>query len=114
MRRSRRILLTLLVSISFLTSMLAVCNAHFAETAHEDCPECVVRLSSRRDAEAPLHLPAGSPHCPDYLCAHLHLPFVTTSSVGLPPLTAFWCWLLAPPSGHGQEALRVLLKPPQS
>ena len=113
MRRLRRIVLSLFVSLAFLASTLAVCNAHLSAAEHPDCPRCLMISTSRRENGAPAHLPAGPHHCPDHACAHLHAPFMVDSGMELTPPVASWFFLTSPHT-HGRELSRALLKPPRA
>jgi hypothetical protein len=113
MRRLPRLLLSLFVSLAFLVSTLAVCNAHLSATEHPDCTRCLTASTSRREDGAPVHLPALPHRCPDYACVHLHVPFIIDSSGELTPSVASWLFLMALPA-HGQESSRALLRPPQA
>lgn len=113
MQQLQFLLLSLFVSLTFVASTLAVCNAHLSVAEHPDCAHCVVASSSRRDDGTPGHVPAGPHHCPEHACGHLHASFIMGSGIELPPLVAF-CFVLAPPLVHEREPLLSLLRPPQA
>ena len=113
MRQLRRILLSLSVSLAFLASTLAVCNAHLSATEHPDCARCLMASTSRREDEAPAHLPVSPHHCANHACAHLHAPFIVDSGAMLPPLMVSW-FFLTPPALHGRESSLRILRPPQA
>jgi hypothetical protein len=113
MQRLQSLLLSLLVSVAFLASTLAVCNSHIAATEHPDCAQCLVASSSRRGDGMPIHLPAGPHHCPDHSCVHLHMPFLMSKSMMLPSLMASW-FLSLPLARYEREISSSILRPPQA
>ena len=113
MRQLWRLLLSLLVTLTFLVSTLAVCNAHLSAREHPDCARCLVASTSRRDDGMPVHLPVGPHHCPDHACGHLHLPFLVDGNVGLIPLITSRFFLDVTATG-GREPLHALLRPPRA
>jgi hypothetical protein len=113
MQRLQSLLLSLFVSVTFVASTLAVCNAHISATEHPDCTWCLVASSSRREDGGPAHLPAGSHHCPDHACAHLHLLFLMSNSTMLPSLVASWV-LSLPLAFYEREMSSSILRPPQA
>ena len=113
MRQWWRLLLSLLVTLTFLVSTLAVCNAHLSAREHPDCARCLVASTSRREDGMPVHLPVGPHHCPDHACGHLHLPFLVGSSVVLVPLVTSQ---LLPDFivTRGRERSHSILRPPRA
>ena len=76
--------MSLFLALTLLTTSLALCNAHSAQSDHQDCAQCVRTTSASEEGDPPRSLPARPHHCPHHACPHLHFPYLVQCLLFVP------------------------------